>query len=186
VVVEVVTYNAAWPVHFTRMRQALEAALGGVEIRSIEHVGSTSVPGLAAKPVLDIDVVVPRGQLGAAISALVAAGYEHRGDLGIPDRHAMRAPSGGIRRNVYVVVEGSLALRNHLAVRGALRTDATLRRRYGALKRQLARDVDHIDDYVEGKSGLLTEILTRAGFTPSELNAIRAANPSSQERRGAG
>ena len=74
------------------------------------------------------------------------------------------------------MVAGSLALRNHLAVREALRTDPELRQRYAQLKFDLARDVTDIDQYVFGKTDLIVSLLTRAGFTESELVTIRAAN----------
>ena len=85
-VITVVPYSPEWPVQFERVADDLRRVLGDVPIVAIEHVGSTSVPGLAAKPVIDIDVIVQRGDVAAAISALVAAGYTHRGDLGVSTR----------------------------------------------------------------------------------------------------
>ncbi len=174
--IEVAPYDPAWPTAFATVDTELSEALSGVPIRAIEHIGSTAVPGLAAKPQIDVDVIVLRHDLNAAIAALTAVDYHHRGDLGIPDRHAMRAPRGVSRRNVYVVVDGSVALRNHLAVRDALRADPVLRGRYSALKRRLAAEVEDIGAYVEGKTDLLVGILASAGFTEDELEAIRAAN----------
>ncbi len=100
----------------------------------VEHVGSTAVPGLAAKPVLDIDVVVPAGDVDAAVAALESAGYVHRGDLGVPDREAFHAPDDDPRRHVYVCRAGSLSVRNHLAVRDVLRRREDLREAYAAVK----------------------------------------------------
>ena len=174
--IEVVPYDALWPSEFSDIHAELSDALRLVPICAIEHVGSTAVPGLAAKPQIDIDVIVRREDLHDAIAALAAVGYEHLGDLGIADRHAMRAPDGASRRNVYVVVDGSVALRNHLAVRDALRADPMLRDAYGMLKRSLAKDVEGIGAYVEGKTDLLLGILANAGFTEAELEAIRIAN----------
>jgi GrpB-like predicted nucleotidyltransferase (UPF0157 family) len=174
--IEVVAYDPGWPARFVAIRAAIADALGDVAVVAIEHIGSTSVPGLAAKPVIDVDVVVDRPDLMLAIDALERIGYRHRGDLGIADRHSLASPSDGQRRNVYVVVQGSLALRNHLAVRAALRSDRTLRSRYGALKRRLATQTDDIDAYVAGKSRLLLSILRNAGFADVELAAIREAN----------
>ncbi len=174
--VVVVPYDPAWPDQFQLIRAELQAALRSVPIVAIEHVGSTSVPGLAAKPVIDVDVVVERSQVDAAIEALVAAGYTDRGDLGVPDRHSMREP-GGIRRNVYVVVDGSLALRNHRAVRNTLRTNPTLRERYAARKFELAQaDWESVDDYAVAKSGIIQEILAVAGLNESDRAAIQAVN----------
>jgi GrpB-like predicted nucleotidyltransferase (UPF0157 family) len=174
--IQVVPYDPSWPRRFARVRADLERALIGVPTIAIEHVGSTSVPGLAAKPVIDVDVVVSRDELRSALDALEAVGYRHRGDLGIPDRHSLHAPDDGVRRNVYVVVDGALALRNHLAIRAALRADDRLRAQYGTLKRRLAAEVDDIDIYVLQKTELLVRILSEAGFTPAEIDAVRAAN----------
>jgi GrpB-like predicted nucleotidyltransferase (UPF0157 family) len=159
------------------VRDDLLAALRDVEIVAVEHVGSTSVPGLAAKARLDIDVVVAADRVPAASAALEAAGYGPLGDLGIPHRYAFRAPDEHPRRNVYVVVEGSLALRNHLAVRDLLRSDATLRDAYARHKLELATlDYDDVDQYVVDKSAVLQRILEAAGIDPDERRAIDTMN----------
>jgi GrpB-like predicted nucleotidyltransferase (UPF0157 family) len=174
--VQVVPYDPRWPHQFATVRDDLLAALHGVEVIAIEHVGSTSVPGLAAKPRLDIDVVVTADRVGAASAALEAAGYAPLGDLGIPDRYAFSLDDAP-RRNVYVVVDGCLALRNHLAVRDLLRRNAALRDEYARHKLELAtRDYDDIDDYVVDKSPVLQRILEAAGIDPDERRAIDAVN----------
>ncbi|MFB7892079.1 GrpB family protein [Microbacterium sp. NPDC056044] len=175
----VVPYSDQWPVQFERVAAELRQALEGVPALAIEHVGSTSVPGLAAKPVIDIDVVVARGQLPAAIAALVAAAYTHRGDLGVTDRESMAAPDDDPRRNVYVCVEGTLHLRNHLAVRSILRERDDLRDRYGAIKTELARDPEiDIETYLARKSPVLQEVLALSPLTAEEKHAIFALNTS--------
>ena len=175
--VEVVAYDPRWPLQFAAVRDDLRGALDSVEVISIEHVGSTSVPGLAAKPSLDIDVVVAADVVAAAHAALEAAGYVPRGDLGIPDRYAFTAPDDAPRRDVYVVVDGSLALRNHLAVRDLLRHDATLRDEYARHKLELAElDYGDVDDYVVDKSPVLQRILEVAGIDPDERREIDAVN----------
>ena len=83
-------------------------ALGGVVIVAIERVGSTSVPALAAKPVIDVDIVVAHEHVTDAIAAMELAGFRTLGELGIPDRWALDAPTGLPRTNTYVVVDGSL------------------------------------------------------------------------------
>ena len=178
VTIRVVAYDPAWPEQFRRVRFDLEAALADVPIIAIEHVGSTSVPGLAAKPILDIDVVVARAHLPATIASLEAAGYRHLGDLGITDRHAMEAPDRSPRRNVYVVVDGSLALRNHLALRDALRGDARLRDAYASVKIALAERTRDIGTYIAGKSDVIGRVLAGAGFSAADLAEIAAANRS--------
>jgi GrpB-like predicted nucleotidyltransferase (UPF0157 family) len=120
--ITVVEYDPTWPSAFERFRERLWAVVGDFA-ESIEHVGSTAVPGLAAKPVIDIDVVVQSQtdvQLG--IRRLAAIGYEHQGDLGIPGREAFGWPSGEPRHHVYVCVAGCDALQRHLLFRDYLRT----------------------------------------------------------------
>ena len=77
--------------------------------------------------------------------------------MGIPDRWAFREPPGGPRTNTYVVMEGSLALRNHLGVRDLLRRDPALRDEYERVKRRLAASVGDMDVYVEGKSAAVAD-----------------------------
>jgi GrpB-like predicted nucleotidyltransferase (UPF0157 family) len=174
--VEVVPYDDAWPVAFALVESDLRRVLANVQVESIEHVGSTSIPGLAAKPIIDIDIVVRRSALGPATDALVGAGYGPLGDLGIPDRHAFVAPDSEPRRHVYVVVQGSLSLRNHLIVRGALRQSAALRDEYSALKLELADKVGTLREYTEAKSDLLGRVLLDGGMTVDEVAEIERIN----------
>jgi GrpB-like predicted nucleotidyltransferase (UPF0157 family) len=174
--IEVVDYDHRWPADFEILHDRYRAALAGVAVVGIEHVGSTAVPGLAAKPVLDVDIVVVEDAVEAAVAALAAIGYEPLGEMGVPQRWMCRAPAGGIRTNTYVTVDGCLSLRNHLAVRDVLRTDEALRSEYSDVKQRLAREVDDIDEYVEKKSGIVQRILERAGFTEEERATIAAIN----------
>jgi GrpB-like predicted nucleotidyltransferase (UPF0157 family) len=175
-VIEVVEYRASWPGRFAELRAAYSAALDDAAVpHRIEHVGSTSVPGLAAKPVIDVDVVVDAEQVRAAARALGTIGFESRGDLGIPGREAFRTPDRFAPSNTYVVVDGSLALRNHLAVRDVLRSDEALRHEYADVKRLAARAAADIDDYLERKSAVLERILRAAGLTAGERASITAS-----------
>jgi GrpB-like predicted nucleotidyltransferase (UPF0157 family) len=175
--VNVVPYDPNRPATFETLRAELAEILQDVEVLAIEHVGSTAVPGLEAKPVIDVDVVVSRDQLDSAIRVLESSGYRHRGDLAVRDRHAMAAPGRGPRRHVYVVVDGCLALRNHLGVRDVLRADSKLREQYGRLKQELAgREFDSANEYVSAKSDLLLTILEKAGIGPAERAKIRNIN----------
>ncbi len=118
--IEVVPYRSEWSAQFERLLDVLRPALLALPA-TVEHVGSTSVPGLAAKPVLDVDIVVPPEDVGRAVAALVSLGYDHRGNLGLTGREAFTSPDGDPRRNVYVCATGTIHLRNHLAVREVLR-----------------------------------------------------------------
>lgn len=184
--VEVMAYRASWPEHFAELREAYAAALeaGGVPHR-IEHVGSTAVPGLAAKPVIDVDVVVSDADVRAAEAALATIGFVPRGDLGIPGRWAFLTPERFAPSNTYVVVEGSLALRNHLGVRDVLRADAILRAEYAEVKLRAADSAADIDEYLELKSGVLDRVLRAAGLTEDERAEITTTTRSITGR-GAG
>jgi len=178
IMITVVDYDPVWPRIFDGLRHRYEVALRDVVVVAIEHVGSTSVPGLAAKPVIDVDIIVAREHLADAIVAMELAGFRSLGERGIPDRWALDAPSDLPRTNTYVVVDGSLAVRNHLGVRAVLRSDSDLRDEYASLKRSIADEADDIDEYVAAKSALLSTVLERAGLTSEERRIIEEANRS--------
>jgi len=164
--------------------RGLEGRLGPVvapyAVRG-EHVGSTSVPGRHAKPIIDIDIVVGlRNDVVRVGEALATLGYEARGELGITDRFAFRLHGSDIHHNLYVCVSGSAALRNHLTLRDHLRAYPDDRRAYGELKVELARRFPHdMDAYVEGKSSFIQSILSRYdAFDAEELAEIEDANRS--------
>lgn len=175
--IEVVDWSPQWAEQFEEVASALRIALGDVASARVEHVGSTSVPGLAAKPILDIDVIVGRDDVAPAVAALESVGYEHRGDLGVGGREAFFAP-GPPRRNVYVCEAGTVNVRNHLAVRDVLRTHDDLRDAYAEVKRALADDPTmDIDTYLAGKSAVLQQVLEVSGeLSEAELAAIRRLN----------
>lgn len=178
-------YNSEWPNQFKAIQEELHSFLKDVEIQSIEHVGSTSVPGLAAKPVIDVDIIVTRQNVQPAIDALVARDFTYLGELGIEDRHALRSPAAKPARNTYVVVDGCFQLRNHIAVRDTLRKDDALRDEYGRVKIELAEKGLEIVEYVEAKSEILTKILKKSGLVnDEELKAINTTNRKG-ERFGA-
>ncbi len=185
--IEVVEYRSEWRDRFAALRVAYSAALDAAGVRHrIEHVGSTSVPGLAAKPVLDVDVVVDEGDVPAAVTALGTIGFVSRGDLGIAGREAFRTPDRFAPSNTYVVAEGSLALRNHLGVRDALRADDALRDEYAAVKRRAGLEAADIDDYIARKSDVLDRVLRAAGLTDDDRASIAASTRGITGRGAAG
>jgi GrpB-like predicted nucleotidyltransferase (UPF0157 family) len=86
----IVPYNPEWPVWFQQLRAYLEPALAGIDT-IIEHVGSTSVFGLMAKPIIDTDIIIDRPLFPKIRDRLTSIGYTHQGDLGITDREAFAA-----------------------------------------------------------------------------------------------
>jgi GrpB-like predicted nucleotidyltransferase (UPF0157 family) len=173
----VVDYDAAWPTTFVELRRPIWEAVRNVAL-AIEHVGSTAIPGLAAKPVIDMDIVVrSHSAMRTVIERLAALGYAHRGNLGIEGREAFERPAGSPPHHLYACLADSTALRNHLHVRDWLRAHPQTAAAYGALKKELAaRFRDDVGAYVEGKTAFLLEILREGGFAAAELAAIAAAN----------
>ncbi|APZ96665.1 GrpB family protein [Fuerstiella marisgermanici] len=173
----VVKYDPTWPTLFEQLRDRISKATGDIAV-AIEHVGSTAVPGLSAKPVIDMDVVVKGAPGGAtAIERLATLGYRHRGNLGIEGREAFDNPPDSPAHHLYVCPHGNLALRNHLAIRDHLRSDPEGAKSYGELKQTLAREyVNDIDGYIDGKTDFLANILSVCGMTDTELESIARAN----------
>jgi GrpB-like predicted nucleotidyltransferase (UPF0157 family) len=163
-------YDPIWPDRFAAIAATVQRALGNVVLR-IEHIGSTAVPGLAAKPVIDLDVVVSGTDIPEAIKRLADLGYVHEGNLGVPGREAFRSSAGEDQHHLYVLVEGARELKRHLAFRDALRADPVLRAAYSTLKRALA--AQHADDrvaYSRGKTDFVLATLAAGGFaTIAEL-----------------
>ncbi len=161
--VQIVDYDPRWPVTFARLAAVIRDGLGPLLLR-IEHVGSTAVPGLPAKPIVDMDAVIPAGaDPAAAIAALRPLGYTHEGDLGISGREAFAAPEGAPAHHLYVCAADSPELARHMAFRDFLRAHPRSARRYGELKRELA--AHHRADrsaYTEGKSVFIANALVRA------------------------
>jgi len=175
--VEVDAYDPEWPRTFERIHAHVWPVVQRAAM-SLEHVGSTSVPGLRAKPVIDACIVVAsRRDIPHVVKALATIGYVHRGDLGVPDREAFRQPAELPRHHLYASHRGSISLKNHLGLRDHLRAHPDVAREYGDLKETLAkRFPDDIDSYIAGKSEFILGILRQIGLTDEELAAIRHVN----------
>lgn len=173
----VVEYDPTWPVLFEQLRDRISTAIGEVAV-SIEHVGSTAVPGLSAKPIIDMDVVVPDSAgVTKAIEGLATLGYKHRGNLGVEGREAFDNPPASSAHHLYICQDGNLALKNHLAIRDYLRSNPGTAQRYGELKHKLARQYPNdIDGYIDGKTDFLMNILSACGLTKAELDMIAEPN----------
>lgn len=170
----IVDYDPQWPVVFHDLSRVIGGALGELALYT-EHVGSTAVPGLAAKPIIDLDVVIASGaQLPAVVQALTSLGYEHQGDLGIQQREAFNRQGDDVPRDgtgkvwpehhLYVCVKDSREIRRHLAFRDHLRANPPEVVAYGALKRRLAGQFrDDREAYVAGKTKFIEGVLGRIG-----------------------
>jgi GrpB-like predicted nucleotidyltransferase (UPF0157 family) len=160
--IEVVDYDPAWPALFERERQRIATALGDRAVL-LEHVGSTSVPGLAAKPRIDIVLAVPNSaDEPAYVPDLEAAGYVLR----IREPHwyehrVFKGPDTDI--NLHVFSAGCVEIERMLAFRDWLRANEADRRRYQTAKRELAqREWEFVQNYADAKTAVVEEIIIRA------------------------
>lgn len=187
--INVIPYNPEWHSHFANIRAELDIALSDFlpkERYDVEHVGSTSVPGLAAKPIIDIDIIVPAENIMEATMALTSHGYTYAYEPSI-DRMVFRynkhkldsgastpTEDGSPRRAVYLNKRDGAALLNHLTVRNALRADSKLAQEYGQLKLELAKQ-KHVDIGAYGalKTETIRKILENSGLSEADLHRIR-------------
>ncbi len=165
-------YDEKWKQAFEDIKVELEAALGlkaepGALAISIEHVGSTSVEGLSAKPIIDIDVVVNPEDLEAAIKALAGIGYIHKGNCGIEGREAFdySGKEHLMEHHLYVCPKDSRELKRHLAFRDYLRGHSQAVKEYSEIKLEAAKLYPHdIDAYIKHKSKVIEKIYKELGL----------------------
>ena len=158
-IVRLVEYDARWPALFAVERQRIRDHCGALELR-LEHIGGTSIPGMCAKPILDIAAGVPRdASVVDYVAALTGAGYEHRGERGVPNRQYFCR--GEPRTcHLHLVEEGGPLWRDYVGFRDYLRSDAEAARQFAALKRVLAaRFTRDREAYMRAKSLGVQEIL---------------------------
>jgi GrpB-like predicted nucleotidyltransferase (UPF0157 family) len=144
----------------------------------IEHIGSTSVPGLAAKPIIDMSIVIASTEhVLPTVERLATLGYVHQGNLGIEGREAFSNPSGLPAHHLYLCPLGSLGLIDPLKLRDYLRVHPQAAAAYGELKKSLASKFpDDIDSYVSGKTDFILKILREVCLSPGQLEAIAREN----------
>jgi GrpB-like predicted nucleotidyltransferase (UPF0157 family) len=160
--IRIVDYDPAWPRQFEQEENRIRAALGARVLR-IEHVGSTSVPGLPAKPVIDIVLAVADSAMEADYApALEGAGYEfHIREPGWFEHRMFKGPEKNV--NLHVFPAGCPEIDRMLAFRDRLRTSESDRELYARTKRELARQPwQRAQDYADAKTPVVQEILSRA------------------------
>jgi len=168
--VEIVPYDPRWPARFTRARRAIMSAIGGY-IRVIEHIGSTAVPGLAAKPVIDILIGVRSLEDAAAfLPPLAPLGYTYipQHEAIFPERRYLhRIVNGRHTHHLHIVEPGSDFYRIQLLFRDYLRSHPDAVGQYAELKYRLAEKYrNDREAYTDAKSGFIRDILQRAENTP--------------------
>ena len=165
--VVVLPYDAGWKDAFITIKQELEAALGDCAL-AIEHVGSTSVEGLSAKPCIDIDVVIEDyAVFDTVVRRLADIGYIHEGDLGIPQREAFDYTDKPHLQthHLYVCPKHSAELHRHITFRDYLRANPAAVKQYGAVKEEAARRFpDDIDGYIAYKTPCIEALYAMCGL----------------------
>lgn len=165
--VVVLPYDKAWRSDFEKIKAEIESAAGDL-IVGIEHVGSTSVDGMSAKPCIDIDVVIKDASvLDAIVRRLETIGYIHEGDLGIKGREAFKYTSKPHLKthHLYVCSQDSEELRRHITFRDFLRTHPAAVKMYSKVKEEAAALFpEDIDGYIRYKSPCIEELYSLCGL----------------------
>jgi len=164
-IITIVPADLSWPEEFEKIRVMISGFIGDL-ILGIEHVGSTSIPGLAAKPIIDLDVIIEDiDRLPVIIERLDKAGFDHEGNLGIEGREAFkrRFDDGYMKYHLYVCPKEAKPLKEHIAFRDYLRLHPDPALEYERIKRDLVRKNPHdIDHYVNGKTSFVEMIVKKA------------------------
>ncbi|OMF60879.1 hypothetical protein BK139_08395 [Paenibacillus sp. FSL R5-0490] len=161
--VTVTRYNPDWEYKFQSESELIKTIFQE-EIRAIHHFGSTSVPGLAAKPVIDImPVVKDIERVDRFNTEMISLGYEPRGEYGLPGRRYFQKGGNQRTHHVHIYEKGSHEITRHLAFRDYLRENGEDAKQYGTLKFELAKQFPFdIDSYIKGKEALVQEIEIKA------------------------
>lgn len=180
--VRIVAHDPAWADRFSEAAHELADALGA--LASIHHIGSTAVPGLHAKPIIDLLLVAEDlGHVDARTPAIVALGYEALGEYGLPGRRYFRRDdvAGNRTHHLHVWRVGDEALRRHLAFRDYLLAHPAVAAEYGALKQRLAaRHPEDMEAYIDGKDAFVkaTEADALAWYAQRRVSeGARVAQP---------
>lgn len=159
-------YNCIWETEFLKIRCELEKALHGTII-TIEHVGSTSVKGLFAKPIIDIDIVIENNMFDIVKHGLEEIGYSHEGNLGIEGREAFKYKNKPhlMKHHLYVCAKDAQELKRHIVFRNYLRAHDDARDKYSEIKLEMAKKFPHdIDGYINGKQPFILDVYKKCGL----------------------
>ena len=161
--ITVVSYDPVWPELFRQIGAQLRAAMGGVALR-IDHIGSTAVPGLAAKPIVDVQISVERLEpVEPFRSPLEAAGFRYRAANTEHTKRYFREPPGQRRTHIHVRRTGSFSEQFALLFRDFLRADSAAALDYGQHKQALAaRFTNDRRGYLEAKLPIIWDVVRRA------------------------
>lgn len=180
-------YNSKWKTEFDDLKSVLLKTLDEFKV-DIQHVGSTVIPNLYAKPILDIDIIIDNKSFLKNITArLENIGYISKGEQSIKGRFAFRqnselTPLTSYKRkwqehHLYVCYSDSLALKNHLLFRDALLGDKNLVKKYSMLKLSLTKEIGMTrEEYTKRKTDFIISVLTTLELDNNEINEIKIAN----------
>lgn len=163
----VTPYNPDWPAQFDALAARYRSALADLP-HKIEHVGSTSVPGMTAKPVIDVDIVIARADFAGVRGRLAGLGYWHQGDKGLPDREAFDLSEPQLKRSLpahhlYVCIAGTPELAKHIVFRDFMRRHPEWVQRLSAHKVELClRHANDRQSYIDGKAAMVQQITALA------------------------
>ena len=163
----VTPYNKAWKTDFENIKHELASALGDLVI-GIEHIGSTSVEGMSAKPCIDLDVIISDYSVfNLVVSKLASIGYIHEGNLGIEDREAFKYTNKPHlqKHHLYVCPQNSNELHRHITFRNFLRGNPEAAKAYSLVKETAAQLYpDDIDGYMSHKAPCIAEMYKICGL----------------------
>ena len=171
-IIEVVDYDSRWPELFAEEQKLLARTLGAV-VQKIHHIGSTSVEGLAAKPIIDILLEVASvAELDQLNDQMVSIGYLPKGEFGIPRRRYFQKGDAIRTHQLHAYGIGDSELVRHLAFRDYLVRNQNIADEYARLKKEVAASCDNdIDRYCDGKDAFIKEHEAKA------LQALAATRP---------
>ena len=165
--VVVLPYDKEWKIAFQEIKHELEQAVAELII-GIEHIGSTAVEGMSAKPCIDMDLVIrDHAAFDEVAARLAAIGYVHEGDLGIPDREAFAYSNKPhlYKHHLYVCPQHSAELHRHVVFREFLKVTPEAVQQYSAVKEEAARLFpDDIDEYIRYKAPCIEELYRQCGL----------------------
>jgi len=181
------TYKPQWKVEFEQLCYVFSEVLHDIPV-TIEHVGSTAIPGMIAKPILDIDIIPEKAETLTVITKqLKQVGYLFKNEQGVKDRFVFKQtnlfiPATNTNKkwmthHLYVCLSNSLALKNHLLFRDALLKDEELAHKYYQLKTELLAEKGMTrETYNKRKTDFILSVLEMQGLTKSELVEIEKVN----------
>ena len=165
--VNLVPYDSTWPLEFAAEAERIARACAGIPLK-LEHIGSTSIPGVAAKPVIDILAGRPGNVSGSTyVAAFKQIGYEHKGAYGVPGRNYFRRGTPRTH-HVHLVSSSSDVWQDHLLFRNYLRAHPETAREYETLRRELAAlYLNDKEKYTDAKGPFIRSIVRRAREEPA-------------------